>query len=125
LRKKNIKISEKEKHYIKRIANVSNVSEKIVKDVLLTQLLLFTIDFFDSDENESNLTIPYIADLNITARDKVTSEGVITDVKIEATPFLSLIEEVEAILEGETSPSEAFLKQGILSKFRELVGIDE
>lgn len=119
-----LKLSNKEKEYIKKLSTLSGISEAIVKEVFLAMLIIFSIEYFEQDE-EFSLCIPYTAILNITMEKKKTPKGVQPIVSIYAEPSDSLIRELDAIINGISTPIESKMKTKIHNNFKGNLDIND
>jgi len=114
-------LSDKEKLYVERIAAVSRKDKSAVIDVLRACLISGTIELLCGKEE---ISIPFICDLKISYNDRITKQGVVTDIQMEATPNRGLVDEIVAISDGEETPSEQYFKKGINSKLKSLLDIE-
>lgn len=69
---KKVKLSEKEKEYISRIARTTGLEKTVVKQVFLSFITCITLDMY---AGKKNFMIPYFIEGDITLKKELTSEG--------------------------------------------------
>ena len=116
------KLSLEEKEFLQRICAISKKDKQTVKDVLLSLLMVSTIEIY---KETNTIIIPYICSLKVEHFDKMTPKGVKVEVVLEAIPSTALIEEITAVSEGEITPSEKYVKKQIFKIFLDLLVLDD
>lgn len=125
--KRYLKLSKEERAFIKKMSVISGESEAVIKNIFLSMLMAFTIEYFDADV-DYNLCIPYIANLKVDTENMATKKGLVKIVSILATASNTLKAEIKAIHNGEETPTEKMIKQKIKNRFESLItdtNIDE
>lgn len=116
-----MKFSLEEKEFIRKIKILAKVDEKTVHAVFSALLMVTSLAIF---EEKNEIVIPFLCKLKLLFEDQHTSEGTTTKVTLEAKPLDFLIKEIQAISEGETSPSEQYIKKQIFTKFYDNLELD-
>jgi hypothetical protein len=127
----NLKLSEEEKLAFDKIKAISRRDPKFLKDVFICLLKMVTLETYKSLDNSFVFYIPYLCGIKASYQDKIkyTAEGNIkgqyVDIKLEAIPSESFISEIQAMSEGEETPSERYIKKQIIEKFAQLLDIED
>lgn len=117
-----MRLSVEERLQIEKLSSILKKDKTIVRDVLISILMGMTLEIYnDNDE----IIIPYICKLKLDAVDISTKKGMYTQVKLQAEPLPALIEEINAIRSGETTPTEEFIKRGIFKEFQSLLDLED
>jgi hypothetical protein len=117
-----LKLSLEEKNWIDNIVAISCKDKNTVKDVLKALLKAITLEMFSENYN---VCIPYLCNLQIEYSDKITENGLKTDVRLIAEPNEALIQEIEKIIEGEMPPTHLSHYQQLSEKILDTVGNEE
>jgi len=119
-----LKMSPEEKVYLDMLVGISGKDITTVREILRAILILFSRECYAGEEE---VTIPYIGKVNFSFVDKyLPSRGTYTDVMMEIDPCISLVEELTAVCNGEPTPTtDNFYKKNVLTKFRDILGIEE
>ena len=119
-----LKMGPEEKVYLDKLVATSGRDIATVRDILRAILILFSVEAYSGEEEA---TIPYIGKIKFQLVDKyLPSKGSYTDVSLSAEPCISLVEELTAICNGDSTPiTDAFFKENVLTTFKEILEIDE
>jgi len=66
--RKYVRQTEEEKLFIKKISVISGLPEKTIKEVFLSTLMAFIIEYFD-DDDDFTIFIPYLLKLKLETKD--------------------------------------------------------
>lgn len=119
-----------EKDFFEKICAVSRKDKATVKEVLLALLYVSTKQSYSakfSKAEYAEITIPYICSLKWKYKDKFVGNGITTEVEMLATASNALKRELSCISDGETTPTEKYIKNLISNHIDEVLelNIDE
>ena len=127
-----MKLSPDEQLAFDKIKAISRRDPKFLKDVFISLLKMVTLETYASkDDNSFTFHIPYLCGIKASYYNKIkytaegNKKGQYTDIKMEAIPSESFIAEIEALSEGETSPSERYIKKQIIEKIAATLDIQD
>ena len=118
------KLSPEEKVAIQKICAVAKKDKAVVHDLLYSILFYITKELYKGNKT---ITIPFVCTLDITEKDVLNTKENVTEktVLLSATPLQGLIDEIVAISNDESTPSEKFLKRKIFSWLKDKLEIDD
>jgi len=118
-----LKMSPEEKVYLDKLVAISGKDINTIRDVLRSILILFSVEAYAGEEE---VTIPYIGKFRFYLLDKyLPSKGSYTDVSLEVDPCISLVEELVAICNGDSTPTEEFFKKNVFTSMKDILEIEE
>jgi len=118
-----LKMSPEEKVYLDKLVAISGKDINTIREVLRAILILFSVEAYAGEEEA---IIPYIGKFKFYLLDKyLPSRGSYTDVNFEMEPCISLIEELVAICDGDSTPTEEFFKKNVLTSIKDILEIGE
>lgn len=126
-----MKLSQNEQLAFDKIKAISRRDPKFLKDVFISLLKMVTLETYSSQENGFFFSIPYLCDIKASYCNKIkytaegNKKGQYVDIILEAIPSESFIAEVEALSEGETTPSERYIKKQIVEKIASSLDIQD
>jgi hypothetical protein len=126
-----LKLSKEEQLFFDKIKALSRKDPKFLKDVFICMLKMVTLETYSNEENDFVFYIPYLCGIKVNYCDKIkynadgTKKGQYTDIQMTVLPSESFISEIEALSNGETSPSEKYIKKQIVEKFADILDLQD
>ena len=114
-----LKLSLEEKDFLEKVSAISVYDKKIVNDVFISLLHVISLELFDE---ENIIYIPYIGNISINYYDKIEpGKGVDIQVDLQAEASDCLKNTIKQFSEGETSPTQEYMRLKITENIRERV----
>ncbi len=126
-----MKLSLEEQLAFDKIKALSRRDQKFLKDVFISLLRMITFEAYSKNDNSFMFHIPYLCGIKATYQNKIkytakgNQKGQYVDIKLEAIPSESFIDEIEALSEGEITPSEKYVKKQIIDKIASILEISD
>ena len=115
-------LSDREKEALLKICSLSHKDQSTVKDVLFAILTWITLESYN--KNDSEIILPYIAQLNFHYSETPDPNGYLSEVKINSIPMPALLKEFISIKNGEDPPTKKYLKRANRLHIQSLLKMD-
>jgi hypothetical protein len=128
-----MKLSTEEEYFFQMLKATSTKDESTVRDVLKSILISILINVYDQlsqdkkenkDSNTIEFSIPYVCKLRIDYKDHIVNKGKAVNVNLSALPSVSLIKEIENIMDDKDLDLINYIKKNISMKIDSIVEVD-